>query len=119
MFPSLIHMLFTFAHLYFERARVRTRNGNRRLVQEPRWGSAKTAVQHASRRAGHFLLIVACLAGFLWMQPNKGLWGQFFLPGESLRSAILSRLFLLQDPNTSGSFGVSFMFEGSAPVKSH
>jgi hypothetical protein len=47
MFPSLIHMLFTFAHLYFERARLRTRNGNQRLVQEQRWGSAKTAVQRA------------------------------------------------------------------------
>jgi hypothetical protein len=41
MFPSLIHILFTFAHLYFERARLSTMNGNRRLVQEPRGDSAK------------------------------------------------------------------------------
>jgi hypothetical protein len=31
--------------------------------------------------AGHFLLIVACLGGFLRIRPNKGLWGQFFAGG--------------------------------------
>jgi hypothetical protein len=31
--------------------------------------------------AGHFLLIVACLAGFLRIRQNKVSWGQFFAGG--------------------------------------
>jgi hypothetical protein len=51
--------------------------------------------------AGHFLLIIACLAGFLRTRPNAKLWGQF-VTGGALAVAYFAVIIVTTGPQYVG-----------------